>query len=104
MGKKAIDDLPEFPVIDQETETIYPLTEVPKRLEPQIGKLMDMATVRLWTRKGLSGVVLATCYRAGLLHTSDQALKRFDVAVTKVRQARLAKKRADRALAESAAE
>lgn len=71
--------------IDLSIETLIPFPDVPDNLPKTNGKKLNICTLYRWKNQGLDGVRLAVCFVAGKLHTSKEALLRFDQAVTNAR-------------------
>jgi Protein of unknown function (DUF1580) len=73
--------------IDSSKEKLMPLNDVPKWYGKLDGRKMALATVYRWRNIGCAGVRLAVCYVGGKPFTSEEALHRFDAAVTAAKQA-----------------
>ena len=63
-------------------ERLISLKDLPKYLEARDGKRLALPTIYRWINSGLCGIRLEVIYLAGRAHTSVEALRRFDLAVT----------------------
>ena len=72
-------------MINPQVEGLVLLSHVPNILPKRRGRKINLSTVYRWKNRGLDGVRLETCYRAGRQYTSVEALRRFDEAVTAAR-------------------
>lgn len=64
-------------MIDVDTESLIPLSEVPKILPTRKGKRVHISTVFRWMRSGARGKVLDTILVGGIRYTSREELSRF---------------------------
>ena len=64
-------------MIDLENESVFPLTDAPKKV-PQRGRHpMHIGTGYRWAQRGLRGIKLETLQIGGAKFTSAEALQRF---------------------------
>ena len=68
--------------IDPRTETVFTLSEAPKRSEALLGRRVSVSTFYRWATTGLKGIRLETRYLGGTQYTSEEALNRFFDAIT----------------------
>lgn len=68
-----------------ESETLISLKNLPRFLEKRDGRKPSIGTIYRWISKGLNGCKLEVVYRAGRPFSSEEALRRFDDAVTAAR-------------------
>jgi hypothetical protein len=83
-------------MIDVDTESLIPLSEVPKLLPTRRGKKVHISTVFRWIRSGARGKVLDTILVGGIRYTSREELFRFVSAESEGdgrQQSRAAKRR-----------
>jgi Protein of unknown function (DUF1580) len=75
------------------TDKLISLRSVPKLLEDQIGKRINLATIYRWKSRGISGIRLETVQVAGGSFTTSDALNEFFATSTLAKQkgARVAK-------------
>jgi len=69
-------------MIDMTREQLIPFNQLPDHLPKTNGKKINIATLYRWRNNGLHGVKLEVCFVGGKLHSSKEAILRFDIAVT----------------------
>ena len=68
--------------IDAQSESVFRLSDAPKRAEQIIGRRLAVSTFYRWASRGVRGVRLEVRCLGGTRYTSEEALQRFFDAVT----------------------
>lgn len=64
----------------------FPVSELPKRLQPVLGKRLHPSTAERWMRKGVQGIRLRVRYMGGRPFTCDEWVDEFFDRQTELRQ------------------
>lgn len=75
--------------IDVHNDKLVELRAVPKLLEKQIGKRLNISTLYRWQSRGVAGIKLETVAIGGARFTTLDALNTFFAASTLARQGKL---------------
>ena len=86
-------------MINVETESLIPFNELPCHLPKRNGKKLNLSTLYRWKTNGLCGVKLEVIYSGGIPHSSLEAIRRFDEAVTLAKSGNSPKPASDKQVA-----
>jgi Protein of unknown function (DUF1580) len=68
--------------IDLKSDDVFPLTEVPGKIAPIVGRKVRVSTVHRWAKIGFRGVTLDTIKVGATRCTSTESLQKFAAAIS----------------------
>ena len=71
-------------MIDIQNETLIPFKDLPGWCEQNLGRRISPSTLHRWRLRGCRGIKLETLLIGGARTTSDAALQRFFLEITRI--------------------